>query len=148
MLIVQGTNPIFATLCGALAGGTAGAVTATMHTHFGINRLLAGILVTTALYSVNLRVMGKSNISLLSQHTAMSFAENLAVWLFHGQTVLHLAGWEASPRDVCGLVLVALVAAAFGLLLFAFFRTNMGLAMQAIGDNSRMIRRLASTSSR
>jgi putative ABC transport system permease protein len=142
MLIVQEANPIIATFCGALAGATAGAVTAVMHTHFGINRLLSGILVMTALYSVNLRVMGKSNISLLSQPTLMGYADNLARWLFHGNTVLHLAGWEAMPRDVCGLLLATLVAAGFGVLLFAFFRTNMGLAMQAIGDNSRMIRAL------
>ena len=142
MLIVGGTNPLPATLCGALAGATAGAVTATMHTKFGINRLLSGILVMTALYSVNLRVMGKSNISLLSRPTLMNYADVLAQWLFRGQTVLRVAGCEATPRDVCGLLLMTLVAAGFAALLFAFFRTNLGLAMQAIGDNSRMIRAL------
>jgi putative tryptophan/tyrosine transport system permease protein len=139
-LLVGGMNPMLATLCGALAGAAAGAVTATMHTRFGINRLLAGILVMTALYSVNLRVMGKSNIPLLSKHTVMSYAHRLSETLFSGRTVVHLAGWEASTRDVCGLLLMSVVAAGFGLLLFAFFRTNIGLAMQAIGDNSRMIR--------
>src|SRR5271170_1337041 len=84
LLIVSGTNPLLATLCGALAGATAGAVTATLHTRFGINRLLAGILVMTALYSVNLRVMGKSNISLLSKPTLMNDASVLAQWLFPG----------------------------------------------------------------
>jgi putative tryptophan/tyrosine transport system permease protein len=142
MLIAGGTNPILATLLGALAGATAGAVTATLSTHLGINRLLSGILVMTALYSVNLRVMGKSNISLLSKRTLMSYADDLAQRLFPGQTVLRLGGWEAMPRDVCGLLLMTVLAIAFGVLLFAFFRTNMGLAMQAIGDNSRMIRAL------
>jgi putative ABC transport system permease protein len=142
MLIASGTNPLIATLCGALTGATAGAVTATLHTRFNINRLLAGILVMTALYSVNLRVMGKSNIPLASEKTLMHAANRLAEMLFAGRSMLHIAGWEASSRDVCGLILMALVAAGFGLLLFAFFRTNMGLAMQAIGDNSRMIRAL------
>src|SRR3984957_13196030 len=82
MLIVQGANPILATLCGALAGGTAGAVTATMHTRFGINRLLAGILVMTALYSVNLRVMGKSTITLDSPHTLMRWTDRVKEMLF------------------------------------------------------------------
>ncbi len=142
MLIVAGAHPLLATLCGALAGATAGAVTATLHTKFGINRLLAGILVMTALYSVNLRVMGKSNIPLDSGHTLMRWQNRLTEMLFGSRTVLHLGGWEAAPRDVCGLILVTLVAVVFGCALFAFFRTNLGLAMQAIGDNSRMIRAL------
>jgi putative tryptophan/tyrosine transport system permease protein len=142
LLIVSGTNPLLATLCGALAGATAGAVTATLHTSFGINRLLSGILVMTALYSVNLRVMGKSNLPLLSDQTVMSYAHRLAQALFAGRSVLHIAGWEASPQDICGLLLMSLTAAGFGVLLFAFFRTNIGLAMQAIGDNSRMTRAL------
>jgi putative tryptophan/tyrosine transport system permease protein len=142
ILIVGGTNPLLATFCGALTGATAGAVTATLHTRFGINRLLSGILVMTALYSVNLRVMGKSNVPLVPQQTVMKYAQRLADVLFAGRPVLHLAGWEASSRDVCGLLLMSLVAAGLGLLLFVFFRTNMGLAMQAVGDNSRMIRAL------
>jgi putative tryptophan/tyrosine transport system permease protein len=142
LMIVSGTNPLLATLCGALAGATAGAVTATLHTSFGINRLLSGILVMTALYSVNLRVMGKSNLPLLSDETVMTYAHRLAQKLFAGRSVLHIAGWEASPQDICGLLLMSLTAAGFGVLLFAFFRTNIGLAMQAIGDNSRMTRAL------
>jgi putative ABC transport system permease protein len=142
MLIASGANPLVATFCGALTGATAGAVTGTLHTRFGINRLLSGILVMTALYSVNLRVMGKSNIPLLSQNTVMNYANRLASTLFGGRSVLHLAGWEASSREVCGLLLMSLTTVGLGLLLFAFFRTNMGLAVQAIGDNSRMIRAL------
>ncbi|HET6326296.1 MAG TPA: ABC transporter permease [Planctomycetaceae bacterium] len=142
MLITAGIHPLIATLCGALTGATAGAVTATLHARFHIDRLLSGILVMTALYSVNLRVMGKSNIPLVPEKTLMNTANRLASTLFGGRTVLHLAGWEASPRDVCGLLLMCVVALAFGLLLLAFFRTNLGLAMQAIGDNSRMIRAL------
>jgi putative tryptophan/tyrosine transport system permease protein len=141
-LIVAGANPLVATLCGALAGATAGAVTGTLHTRFGINRLLAGILVMTALYSVNLRVMGKSTIPLTSQRTLLDWTNDLADRLFAGRTMLHLAGWEASSRDVCGLLVMSVAAAVMGLLLFAFFRTNIGLAMEAIGDNSRMIRAL------
>jgi putative ABC transport system permease protein len=141
-LIVAGTNPLPATLAGALAGGIAGAITATLHTRCGINRLLSGILVMTALYSVNLRVMGKSNIPLLAQNTLMDYADALAGWIWGDQQTLPLAGWEASARDVCALALMALVAAVIGGLLFAFFRTNFGLAMQAIGDSSTMIRAL------
>src|SRR5262249_3597213 len=69
-------------------------------------------------------------------------ADQLAQTLFTGRSVLHLAGWEASARDVCGLILMSLTAAGLGVALFAFFRTNLGLAMQAIGGDSKMIRAL------
>jgi len=139
-LIVGGMHPVLATLAGALAGATAGAVTATLHTRFGINRLLSGILVMTGLYSVNLRVMGKSNIPLLSQRTVLDYAGGFAHSLFGDQSVLQLGLWEAPSRDICGLMLMLAIAVVTGGLLFAFFRTDFGLAMQAVGDNSRMIR--------
>ena len=141
-MIVRGTHPVVATLCGSLSAAVAGAVTATLHTKFEINRLLSGILVMTGLYSVNLRVMGKSNLPLLSQRTVMEYADALSQKLFHGQTVIQLAGWEASARDLSSLLLMLCVTTTIGALLFVFFRTNLGLAVQAIGDNSRMIRAL------
>jgi putative ABC transport system permease protein len=141
-LIVSGTGPLAATAVGCLAGGIAGAITATLHTRCGINRLLSGILVMTALYSVNLRVMGKSNIPLLTQRTVMDYADTLALRMWDEDRIIRIFGWEASARDLCALILMALAAAAIGGLLFAFFRTNLGLAIQAIGDNSAMIRAL------
>jgi putative ABC transport system permease protein len=141
-LIVAGSHPLPATLAGGLAGAAAGAVTAILHTKFGINRLLSGILVMTGLYSVNLRVMGKSNVPLLSQKTVMDSAEWLGQALSSGKSMMQIAGWEASSRDLGSLLLMGLIAGMVGVLLFCFFRTNLGLAMQAVGDNSRMIRAL------
>jgi putative ABC transport system permease protein len=141
-LIVAGFHPVPATIAGGLAGAVAGAVTAILHTKFGINRLLSGILVMTGLYSVNLRVMGKSNVPLLSRKTVMDTAEWLGQAFTSGESMIPIAGWEASPRDLGSLLLMGLIACSVGLLLFGFFRTNLGLAMQAVGDNSRMIRAL------
>lgn len=141
-LIVAGINPLAATGLACLAGGLAGSVTATLHTKCGINRLLSGILVMTALYSVNLRVMGKSNIPLLSQKTVMDYAESLARVLWGDRQMLHAFGWEASTRDVSSLAMMGLVALAIGCVLYVFFRTNIGLATRAIGDNRDMIRAL------
>lgn len=138
-LIVSDWNPVMATLAGALAGGLAGAVTATLHTRFDINRLLSGILVMTALYSVNLRVMGKSNVPLLSQHTVMDYAASLGSKLFGDASIIHIASWQTPARDLSALILMSTVASLTGILLYVFFRTNLGLAMRAIGDNSRMI---------
>ena len=67
VLAVGGVNPFLAALIVFFAGMVAGATTGVLHTKFKINGLLAGILVMTALYSINLRVMGKSNIPLLGR---------------------------------------------------------------------------------
>src|SRR5436309_14498468 len=77
VLLVHGTNPWLASLASFVGGCMAGATTGILHTKFRINGLLAGILVMTALYSVNLHVMGKSNVPLLSATTLMSHAEHV-----------------------------------------------------------------------
>jgi putative ABC transport system permease protein len=139
---VSGWNPIASTLLGAAAGGLAGAVTALLNTRFEINRLLSGILVMTALYSVNLRILGKSNVPLLSEPTVMDYSDWLALQLFGEQDFVRIALWEASTRDFAALLMMLAIALSVGALLAVFFRTNSGLAMQAIGDNSRMTRAL------
>ena len=141
-LIVGQGHPLLGTFCAALAGAAAGGVTAILHTKFGINRLLSGILVMTGLYSVNLRVMGKSNVPLLSERTVMDYGDGWAKLLFGDETVVSIAGWEAPSRDLSSLMLMGFAAIVIGILLYTFFRTNFGLAMQAIGDNSKMIRAL------
>jgi putative ABC transport system permease protein len=112
-----------------------------LHTRFKINRLLSGILVMTALYSVNLHIMGKSNVPLLSERTFATMAEAVALRLL-GSPALHLLGWEVSARDLAVLVLAFSAVAAVGGALYIFFRTNIGTAMQAAGDNAQMIRAL------
>ena len=65
-LLVAGHHPATATLAGCLGGMVAGTITGVLHTKFRINALLSGILVMTALYSVNLHIMGRSNVPLLA----------------------------------------------------------------------------------
>ena len=141
-LVVSGWNPIASTLLGAAAGGLAGAVTAILNTRFEINRLLSGILVMTALYSVNLRILGKSNVPLLSDSTVMDYSAWLALQLFGEQAFVRIALWETSTKDFAALLMMLAIALSVGATLAIFFRTNSGLAMQAIGDNSRMTRAL------
>lgn len=141
-LVVSGWNPIASTLLGAAAGGLAGAVTAILNTRFEINRLLSGILVMTALYSVNLRILGKSNVPLLSEPTVMDYSDWLALQLFGEQDFVRIALWEASTKDFAALLMMLAISLSVGAMLAVFFRTNSGLAMQAIGDNSRMTRAL------
>ncbi|HXZ78355.1 MAG TPA: hypothetical protein VEG30_00375 [Terriglobales bacterium] len=142
ILIVKGHNPLWATAAGAVAGALAGTATGLFHTRFGINKLLAGILTMTALYSINLHVMGKSNLPLMSSRTLPSLGESAAqrIWSAH---VVHILGWEIALRDATSLFFAFLSAIVIGLALYGFFRTNLGTAMRATGDNPQMIRALA-----
>ena len=141
-LIVADVDPFVATVVATLAGMLAGAVTGILHTKFRIHGLLSGILVMTALYSVNLHVMGKSNVPLLSVTTLATRAQALGTSIAGGRESVILFGWEASVADLsvlaCTLGLIALTCVA----LYLFFRTNLGTAMRATGDNPQMIRAL------
>lgn len=141
-LILSGMNPMLASFIAFLAGMVAGATTGIIHTRFKINPLLAGILVMTALYSINLHVMGKSNLPLMSETTIFSWVENLSVQMVGEGTKTNVLGWEVLVRDlyVLGFCLVAIVL--FSMILWWFFKTNIGTAMRATGDNSQMIRAL------
>src|SRR5215204_6388336 len=130
VLLVHGVHPLPATAAALVAGALAGTATGVMHTRFGINGLLSGILVMTALYSINLHVMGKSNLPLLSERTLVSMADDAAVAVAGSQT-LHVLGWEVGTRDAAVFVLGLAAAFVVGLVLYVFFRTNIGTAMQA-----------------
>ncbi len=141
ILLVGGVSPLWATAAGFGGGLLAGAATGVLHTKFRINGLLAGILVMTALYSINLRVMGRSNVPLLQATTLSSEAERLATSVF-GRAALDVFGWEVAARDAAVLVLVLVGVAVVAAALYAFFRTDLGTAMRATGDNPQMIRAL------
>src|SRR5207248_1053906 len=141
-LLVGGFSPLVATLAAFAAGMLAGATTGVLHTKFSINGLLAGILVMTALYSINLHIMGKSNIPLLSQSTFATSAEKAGTSVFGTRESVNLWGWDVSSRDASVFIFVIGAIAIVGLLLYLFFRTDLGTAMRATGDNSQMIRAL------
>src|SRR5574344_3147523 len=78
-LLVKGYNPWVAILVAAIAGGISGIVTGLLHTKLKIPALLAGILTMIALYSVNLRIMGKANLSLLGTATIFNLIRNMGL---------------------------------------------------------------------
>jgi putative ABC transport system permease protein len=141
-LLVHGVPPPLASLAAFGAGMIAGTCTGTLHTRFKINSLLSGILVMTALYSINLHVMGRSNVPLLSVNTLATQAERIGLRFTQGITAIHVAGWEVSVRDGSVLCAIGFVVALAGTLLYLFLRTNLGMAMRATGDNVQMIRAL------
>ena len=122
-LIVSGWNPWLATLAALLAGAAAGLVTAWMNVRLGILHLLASILTMIALYSVNLRIMGRPNISLLMEPTVFTPLE-----------ALPLPGYVRLPL----VLLVGVLLVKW--LLDRFLASERGLAMRATGMNPRMAR--------
>ena len=141
VLIVQGLHPVFATACGFGGGLAAGSVTGILQARFKINPLLAGILVMTGLYSVNLHIMGKSNIPLLSGSGLLTAAERLGQRWF-GQPDVRIFGWLVSTRDLLTLLVVLGIILLACLGLYWFLRTALGTAMRAAGDNPQMVRAL------
>ena len=141
VLLTKGHNPVVATAAGAACGALAGALTGVLHTKFRINALLSGILVMTALYSVNLNVMGRSNLPLMQQRTFATWAEELGATVFRAPH-LDVFGWRVASSDIAVLLLSLGAASLVGVGLFLFFRTHLGTAMRATGDNAQMIRAL------
>ncbi|MCK7548220.1 ABC transporter permease [Marinobacter koreensis] len=123
ILIIHGWNPWIATGAAVLAGMAAGSVTALLNVKLKILNLLASILTMIALYSVNLRVMGRPNVALLSEETVLTPWYDLGLAYHQVPVVLFLI-----------VVLVALF------LLWRFMKSETGLAMRATGANPRMAR--------
>jgi putative ABC transport system permease protein len=122
-MIVAGVNPWLASLGAMAAGAVAGLVTAALNVRFRILHLLASILTMIALFSVNLRVMGRPNIAIISQETVLT--------PFYG---LGLPEHFVRPLFVLMVVLITVV------LLARFLASEFGLAMRATGVNARMAR--------
>ncbi|MFO0458767.1 MAG: ABC transporter permease [Burkholderiales bacterium] len=120
-LLAAGVPPWPATGVAIAAGALAGAATAAIHLRFRINTLLAGILVMTILYSVNLRVLGKANVALLSN-----------------DTVLSALSPDVVMRVGLQIVAFAIVVAAVLALLGWLLRTELGLSLRAVGANPKL----------
>lgn len=125
ILIFEGVNPWIATGISFIAGSLAGVFTGVLHTKFKITPLLSGILTMTALYSVNLRVMGKANISLFKTRTIFSDFTKLPGMAEYGVIILSL-----------------LTVVIIGIVVYLFLQTEIGLALRATGDNELMIKSL------
>ncbi|GLS89241.1 ABC transporter permease [Psychromonas marina] len=121
-LIVAGQNVFLATLLGTLAASCAGLLTAWLNLRFNILHLLASILTMTALYTINLRVMGKPNVALIMEPTILTPFE----------------GIFGIPDMYMKVIFVAICAVLAALLVAWFLNTQYGLAMRAVGSNKRM----------
>ncbi|RDU35873.1 ABC transporter permease [Neobacillus piezotolerans] len=146
-MIVNGYNPFAATLAALIAGFAAGCLTGILHTVGKINALLSGILVMIALYSINLRIMGRSNVTLLNQDTSLSTVSGLfekaGIDTFMNNLLVSVGLGDSLP-DTWGILLFMIVVTLF-IKFFTdwFLKTEIGLAVRATGDNKRMISSLS-----
>jgi putative ABC transport system permease protein len=141
LLVKHGVNPLLATGAGFLGGMAAGTVSGLLQTRFRINSLLAGILVMTALYSVNLRVMGRSNIPFLGAVSLSTYCERFGGEVF-GAPGVDLFDWTVASADLMVFLLMSGLVSLTALALWVFLRTDIGTAMRASGDNPQMVRAL------
>ena len=126
LVVEHGANPWLALLAGTVAGMLAGGITGVLHTVFDIHDILAGILTQISLWSISLRVMGKSNVPLLKSTTIFS-------------SIAKSTGMaQAAVTTMVGL----LIAVATVALLYWFFGTEIGSALRATGNNEDMSRAL------
>jgi len=123
--ITEGVSPVYGIFLAIAAGFVAGCCTGVLYTKLKINSLLAGILMMTVLYSFNLRIMGKSNIQLLTVDTFLTPLENLPM-----------------NRFIPIIAFFFVVSFGVKILTDLFMHTQLGFAMRATGDNEQMIRAL------
>ena len=126
VLIVKGMNPVLTLLFVFIAGTLCGLATGFMNTKLKINILLASILSQIALYSINIRIMGKANTPLLGSDTMMSMLRNAT-------------GGNLSTTNVSLIIGVIVIAVIIGLM-YWFFGTEIGSAIRATGSNEHMVR--------
>ena len=148
IMIVNGANPFVATMVALVAGFMAGCLTGLIHTVGKVNALLSGILMMIALYSINLRIMGKSNVPLLNTDTAMTavrdFFDKTGIDNFFNGILTAVGLGDSLPRTWGILFFMIIVTFAIKFITDAFLKTEVGLAIRATGDNKRMIRSFSS----
>ncbi|MBE6070888.1 MAG: ABC transporter permease [Clostridium butyricum] len=113
-LLVKNINPYVAILCAAFGGALAGAITGFLHVKLKIDNLMAGILMMIALYSVNLRIMGKSNVP-----------------LFNTGNIFNIA--------IPSILIIAIVLILVKVVLDLYLKTKSGFLLRAVGDNEQVV---------
>ncbi|MFD2208014.1 ABC transporter permease [Kiloniella antarctica] len=122
-MIVAGYNPFLASGIAFLAGGIAGLITAFLNLRFKILNLLASILTMIALYSINLRIMGRPNIAIISEQTILTPFEGYGI-----------PGYYLKP------IIAAIIVFIVALIVARFLNSDYGLAMRSTGANQKMAR--------
>jgi len=129
--IIAGVNPVLTLILAFVAGALAGCVTGLIHVKFKVRDLLSGIIVMTALYSINLRIAGgRANVPLFSQET-----------IFENAFLENLVPEALAPYTVLVILLVIVIICK--ILLDLYLKTRSGYLLRAVGDNDVLVTSLA-----
>ncbi|HSK68029.1 MAG TPA: ABC transporter permease [Candidatus Limnocylindria bacterium] len=128
-LLLQGVSPLLSLLAALACGAAAGMVTGLIHVKLKIRALFSGIIMMTALYSINLRVTGGSSLISIPRDRVTLFRNNALV--------------RALPDGMGTIIIALLLALLFKVLLDLFLKTRFGLLLRAAGDNERVVTSLA-----
>ncbi len=122
-LLTKGWNPFLAMLVAMLAGVLAGIVTGVIHVKFKVRDLLAGIIVMTGLYSVNLRIAGSANVALYSRKT--------------------IFGMPLMAKASTVIITLTVIVVVVKILMDLYMKTRSGLLLRAVGDNESLVTSIA-----
>jgi putative ABC transport system permease protein len=130
VLVLAGVSPLTALLLAFVAGALAGCITGIIHVKLKVRDLLSGIIVMTALYSVNLRLAGKSNVPFFNSDT-----------IFENPFINKVIPQGLS--DVSVIVILAVIVLIVKILLDLYLKTRSGYLLRAVGDNETLVTSLA-----
>lgn len=140
-LLLAGWPPILCLVVAAIGGALAGCVTGILHVKFKIRDLLAGILVMTALYSVNLRIMGKSNIHLFGVNHLFTSRKEALMAKLQGinasSSILSFA--EENGDALINIFIILIILLIVKISLDFLLKTEFGFALRALGDNDKLV---------
>lgn len=128
-MLLNGINPVISLLASALAGALAGLVTGFIHVKLKVRDLFSGVIVMTALYSVNLRIAGGKSLITVPRNASTLFRNNPLV--------------DTLPSSISTLIISLIIALIIKLIMDLFFKTRFGLLLRASGDNEQVVTSLA-----
>jgi putative ABC transport system permease protein len=140
VMIAEGYSPWLAVMVSILGGALAGSITGILYARFKIQEILSGILVMTALYSVNLRIMGRSNIPLLDVTTVSTCMEGLIGKMTANASRIDILGWQVPIGDLAVFITSGVIVIVVAIVLSEFLFTHIGAALRAAGSNPQMVR--------
>lgn len=132
LMIQGGISPLLTLPASLVAGAIAGALTGVIHVRFKVRDLLSGIIVMTALYSVNLHIAGRANVQLFTFDTIFKNA--------------FISSLPASVQPYAPVIILAIITIVVKLLMDAYLATRSGFLLRATGDNPTLVATLAKDS--
>jgi putative ABC transport system permease protein len=137
-MLIKGWNPIFALIVAMCGGAIMGFITGIIHVKLKVTNLLAGIIVMTGLYSINLRIMGKSNIPLFGVKHLFNFIDSDRI-LYYVETSTGYFKIFIKQYKYLTIIVVLILLILVKIALDFLLKTKFGFALKALGDNESLV---------